>query len=26
LRGYVAFLLAGSAYCTWMAAKDLGML
>jgi hypothetical protein len=26
LRGYVAFILAGSAYCIWMAAKDQGML
>lgn len=26
LRGYVAFLLGGSAYCIWMAAKELGMI
>jgi hypothetical protein len=26
LRGYVAFILAGSAYCIWMAAKELALL
>jgi hypothetical protein len=26
LHGYVAFILAGSAYCIWMAAEELGLL
>ena len=26
LHGYVAFIIAGSAYCIWMAAKELGLL